>query len=73
MIGSQSDLSQAIMACKSSVNYVLSLTRTQAHKKLLARVTKATWATTQESYEETCNNYNGGFGSNAIGSSLAGG
>lgn len=45
MIGSQSDLYQAIMA---------------------SRVTKATWATTQDSYEETCNNYNGGFGSNAM-------
>ena len=66
MIGSQSDLSLAIMACKSSVNYILSFNRSQAHKNLLARVTQATWATTQESYEETCNNYNGGFGSNAM-------
>ena len=66
MIGSQGDLYQAIMACKSSVSYISSFTRTQAHKSLLARVTQATWATTQESYENTCNNYIGGFGSNAM-------
>ena len=66
MIGSQSDFGQAIMACTSSVNYISSFSRTQTHKSLLARVTKATWATTQESYEETCNNYIGGFGSNSM-------
>ena len=66
MRGSQSDFGQAIRACKSSVNYISSFTWTQAHKEVLARVTQPTWGTTKESYTDTCNNYNGGFGSNSM-------